>query len=379
MTCDSDGARFGPSDSILTVDLAALAANWRTLADLAAPAECAGVVKADGYGLGMTPVARALTAAGCRSFFVAHPEEGAALRDLLPDAAIHVLHGLRPGAEAAYLAYRLVPLLSTERQLRAWVRHGRSLGRRLPAGLQLDTGMTRLGLDPARLAGLADDADGLQGVETVLAMSHLATADAPDDPANEAQRSAFEAATAGLPGTPRSLAASSGIFLGPRFYYDMIRPGIALYGGNPRPGRDNPMRPVVGLRARVLQVHDLAEARAVGYGGSHRAEPGSRIATVAFGYADGYIRRAGRCARAVVAGRPVPVVGRVSMDLLALDVTGVPAQDVAAGSMVELLSDIVTIDELAAAADTIPYEVLVRLGRRAERRFQGGTGDGSAT
>jgi len=355
---------LGAPDARLTVDLDALAANWRALARRAAPAECAGVVKADAYGLGMAPVARALAGAGCRRFFVAHPEEGAALRQVLAGAEIYVLHGLRPGAAAAYLALGLLPVLSEAGELEAWRAHARTLGRPLPAALQLDSGMTRLGLDPATAL------DDLAGVEVRLLMSHLACADERENPANERQRAAFAAAAVRLPGVPRSLAASSGIFLGDGYLFELVRPGIAVYGGNPTPGAANPMRPAVRLEARILQVHDIAAACAVGYGATFTAPAGSRIATVAAGYADGILRRQGGRGRATVADREVPVVGRVSMDLLALDVSGLP--EVRPGDMAVLLSERVTIDDMAAAADTVGYEILTRLGRRAARVYLGG-------
>ncbi|MCS6779043.1 MAG: alanine racemase [Geminicoccaceae bacterium] len=329
----------------LDIDLAAIAANWRELARRAAPADCAAVVKADAYGLGLAPVARALAAAGCTTFFVARPEEGVALRAILKEARILVLDGLAGRPPAAFLEAGLEPVVGSLAELRAWraARARAGLGEEIV--LLIDTGLTRLGLDPAELEA---------------------------HPMNRRQLERFRAALALLPRARASLAASSGIFLGEAFRFDLVRPGAALYGVAPTPGRGNPMRPVLRLTAPVLRVHEVGEPGAVGYGASFSTRAGMRIAVLPVGYADGYPRAAGGRARALVAGCEVPVVGRVSMDLLTLEVSALPAERVGPGTPVELLGERFGVDDLAEAAGTIGYEILTRLGRRFERRYLGG-------
>jgi alanine racemase len=353
--------------AVLTVDLGALAGNYRRLRREAAGSAVAGVVKANGYGLGASAVAGALWQAGCRSFFVAQPEEGSALRAALPYARIYVLNGLPAGTEEALRAARLIPVLNHTDEVARYASLARRLGERLPAALHLDTGMCRLGFDRAEVGRL--DRRLLEPLELVLVMSHLAVAEEPDHPLNQAQRARFDEARRQLPPAPASLANSSGIFLEPAFRYDLCRPGVALYGVNPVPGRANPMAPVVTLEAPVIQVHEVEAPGTVGYGASYPTRPGMRIATVPVGYADGYPRSAGNRATARIAGRPVPLAGRVSMDLITLDVSELPAEAVRPGTMATLIGGPDGVDELAAAADTIGYEVLTRLGSRFARRY----------
>ncbi len=355
------------SRALLTVDLDALTGNYRRLQRKAAASEVAAVVKANGYGLGALEVAAALEGAGCRRFFVAHPDEGRALRRRLSAARIHVLNGLPAGTEAATVEAGLVPVLNHPGELAGWAAQARRSGQRLPAALQIDTGMCRLGFAEAEIERL--DAGALQALELVLVISHLACAEEPDNPLNEQQRQRFERLRARLPRAPASLANSSGIFLGPAFHYDLCRPGVALYGVNPTPGRRNPMAPVVTLEAPVLQVHDVGAPGTVGYGATYPTRAGMRIATIPLGYADGYPRAASGRASARIAGRPVPLAGRVSMDLITLDVSALPADAVRPGTMVTLIGGPDGVDELAGAADTIGYEVLTRLGSRFARRY----------
>jgi alanine racemase len=351
----------------LTVDLDALAANYRRLADEAPAAEIAAVVKADGYGLGLAPVARTLFAAGARRFFVADVEEGRDLAAILPAAVVYVLAGFAVGTREAFRDRRLRPVLNTPGQIRAFAELARR--ERPAAALQVDSGMTRLGVSLEALDGLRHT---LADLELDFLVSHLACADDADPTFSRVQRARFEEARRLVPHLPASLANSAGIFLGPDFSYDLCRPGIALYGGNPRPGRANPMAPVVELDAQILQVYALeAEAR-VGYGATFRAPAGARIATAALGYADGVLRCTGNRATAQLAGIEIPVAGRVSMDLVGLDVTNVPTTAALEGARVKLIWGAGGVDRMADAAGTIPYEVLVRLGARVERRYRGG-------
>ena len=345
----------------LAIDLDAVAGNWLKLCDLAAPAAVAGVVKADAYGLGMDRVAPALRQAGCSLFFVAGLEEGAALRTLLPDVEIAVLSAPVEGFQTAYRDYRLLPVLNHAGDLAAWPGED--------AVLHIDTGMTRLGLDPG-------DAAALDRRRFRLVMSHLACADEPDHPLNDAQRRLF-AELAGRFDAPASLANSSGIFLGPGYRFDIARPGMALYGLNPTPGEANPMQPVVRLEARVLQVREVDRPLTVGYGATAEVRAGQRLATVAAGYADGYLRAASPSAGALLHGRRVPLVGRVSMDSIVVDVTGLPPGSVNPGDWAVLIGGGMDADALAEAAGTIGYEVLTSLGARYARTWTGGGGSGA--
>ncbi|MFT8246411.1 alanine racemase [Roseomonas sp. BN140053] len=350
----------------LTVDLGAVVANWRSLCALHPSGAVAGVVKADGYGLGAASVGRALLAAGCEHFFVAHLEEGLALRDALGlGPMIAVLNGFPPGAEADAA---LLPVLNGLGNVRAWTAAARADGRVRDVLLHLDTGMARLGLPPEELVQVAAEPGLLDGLQLRYLMTHLACAEDPANPLNAAQAARFAAACAALPAAPRSFSNSSGLFLGGLAASDLARPGCALYGINPTPGRPNPMRPVVRLDAPVLQVREVPAGATVGYGASWTAPRPSRIATVAVGYADGYLRSlSGRGMARDGAGRPVPLVGRISMDLITFDVTDHPA--IRTGDFLELIGPGNTPDEVAARAGTIGYEVLTSLGHRYARHW----------
>ena len=354
--------------AVLDIDLGAVVANWRLLCQRHPAGPVAGVVKANAYGLGAQQVAPALLAAGCRHFFVALPEEALAIRANLPGAMLSVLGGLFPGAEADYLAHDITPVLNSLAELQAWTAAAHQAGRRLPALLHVDTGMARLGLDPHELAVLQADHTLLDAIDLRYVMTHLAASETPDDPANERQRQRFAAACAGLPPAPRSFANSSGIFLGDGWDSDLARPGSALYGINPTPGRPNPMHQTVRLTARILAEHMLNPGDAVGYNGTWRAARPSRIATIGVGYADGWHRSLSNHGRAFFDGTPVPLVGRVSMDLTTFDVTDLPAAQ--PGGWLELLGPTQTPDDVARDAGTNGYEVLTSLGRRFQRNYR---------
>jgi len=364
--------------ALLTIDLDAIRANYRLLRDRLGKSTCAGVVKADAYGLGADRVAPALAAEGCRDFFVAHLDEGIALRPhVADDAAIYILHGLMPGVEATAEAYRLTPVLNSLGQVDAWTGLARSVGRRLPAVLQVDTGMSRLGLSPAELATVAGDRSRLDGIDLRYVMSHLACAEQQNHRLNGDQFARFRAARAMLPPAPASFANSSGMFLGPDFHFDLARPGAALYGVAPVAGQPNPMRPVVRLQGRVIQVREIAAGDVVGYGGTWQAPGPRRIATVSTGYADGYLRSLGNRATAYLGGTPLPMVGVVSMDTITLDVSDLGAPGLgdrvpAPGSLIDLIGEHNTVDDLAAQAGTIGYEILTSLGGRYHRIYLGG-------
>jgi alanine racemase len=355
----------------LAIDLDAIAANWRLLRRRHR-GDVAGVLKADGYGLGAARVAPRLLSEGCRHFFTAHPQEARAIRPLLGDAMLGVLNGLCPDEARSYVEHDLLPALGTLREIEEWSGEARRLGRALPALLHLDTGMNRLGLDAEEFDALVRRPWLLDGVELRYVMTHLCAADTPDSLANAAQRVAFARDCARLDtvldrSLPRSVANSSGLFLGDGFGSDLARPGAALYGINPVPGRPNPMRPVLRLSAMVLSVRTVPTGASVGYNGAWTAGRDSRIATVGAGYADGLPRALSNAGRASFDGRPVPLVGRVSMDLTTFDVTDHPA--VRPGAWLELIGPDLPPDEVAACAGTSAYEILTSLGPRYERDY----------
>lgn len=355
----------------LTVDLDAIAANWRHLAAMAAPAQCAAVVKADGYGLGAREIARRLRPEGCRYFFVAHLEEAIALKPVVPDATVIALNGLLAGDEETFVAHDIVPALNDPGQIALWSGHARGRERRLPALIHLDTGMNRVGLQPADVAALAQDGRAaLQGIDLLFWMSHFACADIQDHPLNGEQLVHFAQALKRLPPAPASLANSSGIFLGPSAHFDLVRPGAALYGINPTPWAANTMQPVAVLTGKIVQIHEVDTGSSVGYGAEWRAQRPSRVATVAVGYADGYLRSLQGGAVVAAGAARLPVIGRISMDLITVDVTDA-SQPLAPGQSVELLGPHIPIDELGERARTIGYEILTQLGKRYHRRYQG--------
>lgn len=357
--------------AILTIDLGAVRENYRRLKARLGATECAGVVKADAYGLGAAQVAAALAREGCRNFFVALVAEGVSLREALGQApAIHVLNGIPPGAETICVAHGLTPVLNSLEQLAAWREAAKAAGLTLPAAIQVDSGMGRLGMAPAEVDRLAADPKALDGISVALVMSHLACADEPENPANALQWQNFEALRAKLPPAPVSLTNSSGIFLGAGFHHDLARPGVALYGVNPSPGLANPMLPVVRLDAKVIQTRHLPADAGVGYGHSFRTPGPLATATIALGYADGWHRRA--AGAAFFNGVRLPFVGRVSMDSIVLDTSALPAGMLKAGDLVELIGDNQTVDDVAALSGTIGYEVLTSLGPRFHRRYAGG-------
>jgi alanine racemase len=358
---------MAPAAAVLTIDLAAVVENHQRLRARAG-VDVAGVVKADAYGLGAQQVAPALAAAGCRRFFVAALSEGVALRAALNRAcAIHVLNGLGPGEAAHFLEHDLVPVLNDLDQIAAWRAEARE--RRLPAVVHIDTGMSRLGLTAAQADALCADPAALDGLELTLVMSHLVVSEEPDHPLNAAQLERFARFRKHWPKARASLANSSGVFLGGEFAFDLVRPGAATYGINPIPGHHNPMRDVARLQARVLQLREIAAPESVGYGATWRASSRTRIATVACGYADGWLRAQSNRGAAHFQGRRLPFVGRVSMDLITLDANAVPELKV--GDMVDLMGPDHPVDAVAEAAGTNGYEVLTRLGRRLERRYLG--------
>jgi alanine racemase len=354
----------------LTIDLGAIAANWRALASRADGAECAAAVKADAYGTGIETTVPALAEAGCRTFFVAQLPEARRVRSVAPDATIYVLNGLPPGTAEAFARHALRPVLGSPEEIREWCAFESATAWTGGAAIHVDTGMTRLGLEMKEVGQLDARPRTLS-----LLMSHFACADEPDHPLNARQIEAFAAARHHFPGVPASLCNSSGLFLAGDLGLDLVRPGIALYGGNPTPGRENPMRPVVALEAPILRVRQAAAGETVGYGATYRFSRASRVAVVGIGYADGLLRAGSspgpfEGAEMAIRGRRCRVVGRISMDLTALDVTDIPGE-IERWDKVEVIGPTVPLDEVARRTGTVAYEVLTSLGERYHRRLIG--------
>lgn len=360
------------SSTRLTIDLGAIRDNYRLIAARVAPATCSAVVKADAYGLGAARVAPMLRDAGCSIFFVAQLCEAIALRDALGAGCdIFILNGLDPGAERLCADHGFVPVLNSASQVERWRTLARERGTALPAALQVDSGMSRLGLDAAAVTRLADDAAFTREVALRLLMTHLACADAPEHPANDAQLARFAATRARFPGVPASIANSGGAFLPEDFHCDVARPGIALYGVAPSALAEG-LRPVAALSARVVQIREIAADTGVGYGLDYIAPAPRRLATVGIGYADGWPRHLSNVGAAWHHGQRLPITGRVSMDSLTVDISALPADALAEGEMVELLGPAQSLDDVAGEAGTIAYEILTQLGRRHERRYVDG-------
>ncbi len=358
------------ADAVLEIDLAGIVTNWRLLARRVKPAQCAAVVKADAYGLGAPRVSAALAAAGCRLFFVATLDEGIALRSELPACCeIAVLNGPAPGSAEEFVSHCLIPVLNEPGQIATWAEATRRHGG--PAAmLHVDTGMARLGLTLPEFEALADAEPYEPGeIRWRALISHLACADHPGHALNDLQHRRFDSARSRLSGVPASLAASSGIFLDPAFHFDFVRPGAALFGVNPQPGSPNPMRQIVRLKGRILQVREVDRGDPVGYGAAHVMDHPGRLATVAIGYADGWLRSLSHRGSGRLGGTRVPLIGRVSMDLVVFDVSAVDPALARPGGSIELLDDDHGLDAAATDAGTIGYEILTALGRRYHRVY----------
>jgi len=359
---------------IIVIDLAQVCANWRALAHHVAPAECGAVVKADAYGVGAARIIPALAEAGCQNFFVATPKEARDARALATDAAIYVLDGLLPGTARELVSISAIPVLASLGEVREWVADTSDDADPPPAALHIDTGLNRLGMSQDEVEELSRDAALLARLRLALVMSHLACADEAGHPMNREQLDTFNRLRATLPFAPASIAASDGMMLGAEYHCDLVRPGYALYGGQAAPGRLTPVGLIVRVSARILQVRDVTRGGCIGYSASYRAHKPQRIATVAAGYADGVFRRASATneepgGAVSIGGKHAPIVGRVSMDLITVDVTDIDNPAPAPGDWVDLVGPELAIETVGASAKTIGYEVLTRLGSRFHRIY----------
>lgn len=355
---------------ILTINLAALRANYKIIADKISPTKAAAVVKADAYGLGIDKVAPQFYAAGCRDFFVAHLSEALKLQPHIgKDATIYILNGLQPQTEEVCAAHNIVPVLNSLEQLRNWTALAKAQNRTLPALLQIDTGMSRLGLSEQELQGLVADLSLLDGTDIKFIISHLASGDNMQSPQNKAQLERMQAALKLLPKHAVAFSNSGGTFMDNSYHYDLARPGIALYGGAAQENLPNPMQPVVSLQARVIQCRTVPTKTLVGYGGSYETKAETRIATIAVGYADGWLRHLSNKGAAFYGDVRLPIIGRVSMDSITLDVSALPEGTLQLGSLVELIGPHQTLEQVAQDAGTIAYEILTSLGNRYHRIY----------
>jgi alanine racemase len=355
----------------LTVRLGAVSSNFREFQRMAGTAAVAGVVKADAYGMGMVPLSKHLAGIGCDTFFVARLQEGIALRPAVPQARIFVLDGAPRDAVPSLIAHRLTPVLNSLADIENW--SSAAHGDTLDAAIHFDTGMSRLGLPGAELALLASEqAKRLNGIRIVLLMSHLACADDPQSPMNRMQLERFRAALAALPAAPASLSSSGGAMLGKDYAFDMVRPGIGLYGGNPQPSNPNPLSTVAVLTGRIMQLRRIEKGESVGYGATFTASRPTILATAGLGYTDGLMRALSNRGVGAIDGVRAPIAGRVSMDLVTLDVTDVAPSALEIGADIEFIGDTIPLEEIAAAANTASYEILTSLARRVPRHYEAG-------
>lgn len=364
------GSMIQGDPGYLIIDLQALVRNYRLLADMAAPVTAAAVVKADAYGLGATRVAPALAAAGCWHFFVAHAGEALALRPLLPpDAQLMVLNGLLPGSEAPCAEAGIIPVLNSLEQLARWQDLAAARQQILPALLQFDTGMSRLGFAPGERAALKQLLATGPCLNIRYVMSHLACADEPEHGQNAAQLAEMRKVVEEFAPIPLCFANSGGILLGAQYHGDLARPGIALYGGASAPANRNPMEPVVKLEVAVVQTRRVGTGAAVGYGASFVARGQTRLAVIAAGYADGLPRSLSNRGAVYYQGVRLPIAGRVSMDSIIIDISALPDDALKLGSLVEVIGPHQTLESLASDAGTISYEILTSLGQRYRRVY----------
>jgi alanine racemase len=359
---------------VVIVDLERLADNWRALQSLVSPAKCAAVVKANAYGLGVAEVAPALAGAGADTFFVATLDEAVEVQELAPGAVVYVLNGVFPGAAAAMIEACAIPVLSSLPEVEEWGTMAPSRQQPLPCALHVDTGLNRLGLSARDIQKLAHNMHLLDRLDVKLVMSHLACADEPGHLKNDQQREIFKGLQPLLPSVPLSLAASDGLMLGPNYHFDVVRPGYALYGGQAVAEHPTPVKPVVEAYARVLQVRELAPGQSIGYSATFVAERVTRVAVIAAGYADGCLRHlsAGNSeqgGQVAFAGKLAPIAGRVSMDLITVDVTELEDTLIERGDWAEIIGPNITIEDVGRASGTIGYEVLTRLSHRFTRIY----------
>lgn len=353
----------------LEINLSSVAHNFHYLSGLLSKATCSAVVKANAYGFGATQVASVLSKNGCKEFYVATIDEGIHLRQVLPDAFIGVFNGLLPGTESYFEEHNLIPVLNDLGQLTAWQNRAKRVEENLPAIVHVDTGMWRLGLPPQESKILLEQQERLNGLDIKYIMSHLAVSDQPSHEKNQRQWHSFKNILEALPQARASLANSNGIFLGPQYHFDQVRPGRSLYGLGSCDTSAEGLQRVLRLYSKVVQVRDVEVGETIGYDASYMVQRPTRLATISIGYADGLLSTLGNRGVLHIDEVPAPIVGRVSMDLITIDVTNVPEFRIQPGSWVEVFGPHLSADSVALAAGTTSRELMVHLGQRLHKTY----------
>ena len=362
---------FNEFSSKLVIDLEALRDNYRKIVGFVHPATVSAVVKANAYGLGVQKVAEQLFSIGCKSFFVANLEEAIELRKILPNSEIHILNGLYEGWGELLLEYNLKPVLNNFQQMDLWLKTAKLVDKPLPADIHIDTGMSRLGFLYEEIDELAAKLNANKLIKTDIILSHLACSSDPKHPANAAQFNKFNELTNMFNPKRFSLSASSGIFLGKSYHFDLVRPGVAIYGGNPTPSLPNPMKQVIQLEGKIVQTSKISKGQTIGYGATFKANAPIDIATISIGYSHGLIRSLSNTGRVWISGFEAPILGRISMDLITVDISKIPSELTSIGTCVNLFGAHQTVDQVAKEAGTIDYEVLTGLGQTFNREYVG--------
>lgn len=355
--------------AVLEINLTAVTHNYHFLKSQLKTAQCAAVVKADAYGLGLETITPILKSAGCQNFFVAVLEEALSLRALFSDGEIYAFNGLFPGTQSLYSQNHITPVLNDLGQIALWQNWAKSIGRPLPAIIQIDTGMWRVGLPPQEVMQLAAEPERLEGLEIRYILSHLACSEQQNHPKNNQQLESFRHALSLFPQTRGSFANSHGIFLGPQYHFDLVRPGRSLYGLSCRASEAHGMKSAVRVYARIVQISEPSRGETIGYDATYHVKDRMKLATLSIGYADGFARSLTNCGIVYIGNTPAPVVGRVSMDLITVDVSKVPAHDLYPGGWAEIIGEHISADDLANAAGTNSREILVNLGKRYHRLY----------
>jgi len=360
------------SNSFLEINIDSIIHNYQLINNKVGNTECAAVLKADAYGMGASVVAKALDKVGCSTFFVATIDEGIELRACFSknENQIAVLSGLLEGSEDIFYSNKLTPVLNDTEQIKKWAIYNKQKKISAPSILHIDTGMNRLGLTINELYDIIKNPTELKELHVEWIMSHLACGDQPRDIMNEKQLSVFLNAKKEFPNVKASLANSAGVFLGQSYHLDMVRPGIALYGSGSGSIPSKPLKQVIKLYSRILQIRTLSTGASVGYGASYRVSEATRVATVGLGYADGYLRSLSNCSWVFFNGLRLPVIGRISMDYITIDITQIASEKIKTGDFIEIIGDKFTLDDLATVANTVPHELLTRLGTRHHRIYR---------
>ena len=360
------------SNSFLEINIDSIIHNYQLINNKVGNTECAAVLKADAYGMGASVIAKALDKAGCSTFFVATIDEGIELRACFSkdENQIAVLSGLLEGSEDIFYSNKLTPVLNDTEQTKKWAIYNKQKKISAPSILHIDTGMNRLGLTINELYDIIKNPTELKELHVEWIMSHLACGDQPRDIMNEKQLSVFLNAKKEFPNVKASLANSAGVFLGQSYHLDMVRPGIALYGSGSGSIPSKPLKQVIKLYSRILQIRTLSTGASVGYGASYRVSEATRVATVGLGYADGYLRSLSNCSWVFFNGLRLPVIGRISMDYITIDITQIASEKIQTGDFIEIIGDKFTLDDLATVANTVPHELLTRLGTRHHRIYR---------